>query len=84
MDAEGHAFYWDSPYIHGCWHGAGDVFASALLAADIKGRSLEEALKFSVEFTARCIRRTCDAGTDERLGLQFEPELGYFASVLNV
>ena len=83
MDKEGNAFYWDSPYVQGCWHGAGDVFASALLAADVKGKSIEDALRLAVDFTARCIRRTCDAGTDERLGLQFEPELGYLASLMN-
>jgi len=83
MDATGRAFYWDSPFVQGCWHGAGDVFASALLAADIKGKPIEDSLKLAVDFTARCIRRTCDADTDERLGLQFEPELGHLASLLN-
>ncbi len=75
--------YYDSPFISGCWHGAGDVFASALLAADVRGKNLEDALSLAVDFTAQCIRRTCDAGTDERLGLQFEPELGRLASLLN-
>lgn len=83
MDASGNTYYWDSPFVQGCWHGAGDVFASALLAADIKGMPLDNALKLAVDFTAKCIRRTCDAGTDERLGLQFEPELGHLASLLN-
>ena len=83
IDRQGHTFYFDSPYIKGCWHGAGDVFASALLAADIKGRPLEDSLKLAVDFTARCILRTMNAGTDERLGLQFEPELGYLANLLN-
>lgn len=83
MDKNGRAYYWDSPYVQGCWHGAGDVFASALLAADIKGKPIEDALRLAVDFTAKCIRRTCEAGTDERLGLQFEPELGFLASLLN-
>lgn len=83
MDKNGRAYYWDSPYVQGCWHGAGDVFASALLAADIKGNPIEDALRLAVDFTAKCIRRTCEAGTDERLGLQFEPELGFLSSLLN-
>lgn len=83
MDNAGKIFYHDSPFVQGCWHGAGDVFASALLAADICGQSLEDALRLAVDFTGRCIDRTQRAGTDERLGLQFEPELGYLSQMLN-
>lgn len=83
MDNGGKIFYFDSPFVQGCWHGAGDVFASALLAADIRGKSLEDALHLAVDFTSRCIGRTLKAGTDERLGLQFEPELGYLSQMLN-
>lgn len=83
MDNAEKIFYYDSPFVQGCWHGAGDVFASALLAADICGQSLEDALHLAVDFTGRCIDRTQRAGTDERLGLQFEPELGYLSQMLN-
>ena len=65
----------DAEFIPGMWHGAGDVFASVLLGAHLGGADTGAALRFAVDFTARCIRRTRDAGTDERLGLQFEPEL---------
>ena len=71
----GGLYFADSAFIPGMWHGAGDVFASALLGAHLRGEPLEGCLRRAVEFTARCIRRTRDAGTDERLGLQFEPEL---------
>jgi len=83
MGRDGKIFYHDAPFVPGCWHGAGDVFASALLAADMRGLSLESSLKFAVDFTARCIRRTLEARTDERLGLQFEPELGFLANTLD-
>lgn len=73
--ADGQFCYCDSEFIPGCWHGAGDVFASALLGACLWGQPANAALKIAVDFTARCIRRTQAAGTDERLGLQFEPEL---------
>lgn len=82
LDRSGDLHYFDSEFIPGCWHGAGDVFASGLLAADMNGQSLEAALKTAVDFTSRCIIRTRDAGTDERLGLQFEPELVHLASAL--
>lgn len=69
--------YCDDDYIPGMWHGAGDVFASALTGACLDGIPLDRALRLAVDFTARCIRRTQLAGTDERLGLQFEPELAW-------
>lgn len=71
----GEMLYIDDAFIPGMWHGAGDVFASALIGAHLRGAPLDRALRLAVTFTARCIRRTRDAGTDERLGLQFEPEL---------
>ena len=67
--------YTDQPYIPGMWHGAGDVFASVLTGACLNDTAPQHALREAVDFTARCIRRTQAAGTDERLGLQFEPEL---------
>ena len=67
--------YFDDEFIPGMWHGAGDVFASALVGDHLRGAPLERCLRRAVGFTTRCIRRTRDAGTDERLGLQFEPEL---------
>ena len=71
----GRMICYDDAFIPGMWHGAGDVFASALIGAHLLGTPLDKALRLAVRFTARCIRRTRDAGTDERLGLQFEPEL---------
>ena len=67
--------YRDDAYIPGMWHGAGDVFASVLTGEVLRDRPLSHALDTAVGFTARCIRRTRDAGTDERLGLQFETGL---------
>ena len=70
---EGRIYRRDSAFIPGMWHGAGDVFASALVGARLRGEGLDDALKLAVDFTAGSICRTRDAGTDERLGLQFEP-----------
>ena len=80
--AEGTLHYVDSEFIPGMWHGAGDVFASVLLGAHLRGKDTEESLRMAVRFTAACIRRTRDAGTDERLGLQFEPELAKLSSLI--
>lgn len=71
----GHLGYFDGEFIPGSWHGSGDVFASAFLGTHLNGASVNDAIQTAVNFTTQCIRRTKAAGTDERLGLQFEPEL---------
>ena len=73
--ATGALYYFDEEYVPGMWHGAGDVFASVLTGAVLRGAPLAASLRLAVDYTARCIRLTRDAGTDERLGLQFEPGL---------
>lgn len=67
--------------IEGYYHGTGDVFGSALLAALLKGKSLEEACEVAVNFTAQSIQRTKDAGTDIRFGVNFEAGLKDLASI---
>lgn len=58
--------------IPGYYHGTGDVFASALLAALLNGFSLSESAGIAVRYTAGSIRRTFEAGTDVRFGVNFE------------
>jgi len=65
----GYAF---SERIEGYYHGTGDVFGSALVASLMNGRSLNDSVKIAVTFTAGSIRRTKDAGTDIRFGVNFE------------
>jgi len=64
--------------VPGYYHGTGDVFGSALLAAIMNGFPLDEASRIAVRFTASAIRKTAQAGTDIRFGVNFEqtiPEL---------
>ena len=64
--------------IQGCYHGTGDVFASALTAAVLRGFDLSQAARIAVDFTAQSINRTYNAKTDLRFGVNFEqglPEL---------
>jgi len=70
------------PRISGYYHGTGDVFASALLAALMRGKTLKESAKIAVEFTTESIQRTKDAGTDVRFGVNFEAGLGDFIKKL--
>ncbi len=61
--------------INSFYPGTGDVFASVLTAAKLNGLSLSDAAAVSVKFTADAVRRTRDAGTDRRLGINFEAGL---------
>ena len=64
--------------IPGYYHGTGDVFGSALLSAILNDFPLDEAAAIAVRFTASAIRKTAQAGTDIRFGVNFEqtiPEL---------
>ncbi len=71
-DAVDYAF---SRRIEGCYHGTGDVFASVLLSAVLRGFSLAESAQIAVDFTAQSIERTRKAGTDVRFGVNFEEGL---------
>ena len=64
--------------VPGYYHGTGDVFGSALLAALLNGFNLNDAAGIAVRFTANSILRTYRAKTDIRFGVDFEhgfPEL---------
>jgi len=72
--------YSGATHMNGMYHGSGDLFCSALLAALMCGRSLEDATKLAVNFTAESIQRTYTAGTETRYGLLFEAGLANFGS----
>lgn len=68
--------------VEGSYHGTGDVFASALLGGLLRGMTLRDAAQIAAEFTAGSIRRTHDAGTDVRFGVNFEAGLpGYLRTL---
>lgn len=73
--ATGEASYVLSERIPGFYHGTGDVFGSALIAALMKGFNLHEAAEIAVCFTTESIRRTEEAGTDRRFGVNFEESI---------
>jgi len=76
--ASGEIAYCFEKRIPGYYHGTGDVFGSALLAAILNDFPLNEAAMIAVRFTASTIRKTAQAGTDIRFGVNFEqtiPEL---------
>ena len=70
--------------IPGYYHGTGDVFGSALLAALMNGFTINEAATIAVRFTASSIRKTADAGTDIRFGVNFEQTIPEFLKDLKL
>ena len=55
--------------------GTGDVFASVLTGALVKGQSLQEAARLAVEFVHACSVRTAAQNIPLREGVDFEPLL---------
>jgi pyridoxine kinase len=70
--------------IPGYYHGTGDVFGSALLSAIMNDFPLNEAAGIAVRFTASAIRKTAQAGTDIRFGVNFEQTIPEFLRELGI
>ena len=64
-----------APLVEGQFHGTGDLFASVLAGALVRGWPLTEAAGLAAEFASQCARRTREAGTPRREGVDFEPLL---------
>ena len=61
------------------FHGAGDVFSSALLGALLNEKDIKNAVDIALDLTVGSIKRTYAAQTDTRFGLDFEHGLGDYA-----
>jgi len=70
--------------ISGTYHGTGDLFASVMLAALLRGESASTAAETAAGFVSRVIRATRDAGTDPQFGVSFEPLLPELMRMLGV
>ena len=68
--------------IEGYFHGTGDVFGSALLAALMNGFSLQGATEVAVTYTRRCIELTRQLQQEARYGVCFEWALGELIQLL--
>ena len=68
----------------GFYHGTGDTFASALIAALSKDFPIDQATDIAVKYTLACIRRTYAEGTDTRFGVDIENELPTLMRLLKI
>lgn len=83
FDRESNRFeYYFTERIEGYYHGTGDIYSSALLAAVLSEKPLADAIRIACEFTVAAIRRTRAAATDPKFGVDFEHELGTLIELL--
>ena len=78
----GDVHYKFSEKYDGIYYGTGDIFASALIGAYMCGKDITESADIALEFTCGAIKRTHDAKTDTRFGVNFEQGLGDFIKKL--
>lgn len=64
-----------APLVEGQFYGTGDLFASVLAGALVRGAPLAEAAGLAAEFTSQCVRRTWEENRPRREGVDFEPLL---------
>lgn len=81
--ATGQTQYVMGQRVEGMFPGTGDVFASALTAAMLRGCSLTQSAKLAADFTVGSICRTVQAGTDPRYGVNFEAGLTPLAKAID-
>lgn len=85
FDKDTNAFdYYFTEKIPGYYHGTGDIYSSALLAALLNDTSLKEAIGIACEYTVGAIRRTAAAGTEPRFGVEFEREIPHLLNMLEL
>ncbi len=78
----GDVFYAFSEHYPGTYYGTGDIFASALTGAYLRGKDIFESADIALRFTCNAIRRTYFAKTDTRLGVNFEQGLSDYIKSL--
>lgn len=71
-----------SDRLPGKYYGTGDIFASALTGAFLRKKTVSESTDIATKFVFSAIKRTFDAGTDPRFGVNFEEGLGEYIKML--
>lgn len=85
LDTSGPELFYAMPMrVNGQYHGTGDIFASALVGCILNGFNLADSSEIAADFTAKCIMRTWQTGSDPRFGVNFEAELPEFIKRLGL
>lgn len=65
------------------YHGTGDVYASAVVGALMRGFSTEDSLAIAVDFTLRTMEKTMEDPEARFYGVNFEEALPYYIELLS-
>ena len=74
--------YYEHEFLSNSCHGTGDIYASAFVAALVRGKSAYEAAKIAADYTVECIKATAEE-ENHWYGAQFEPVLIKLIEALN-
>ena len=65
------------------FHGTGDVYASSVVGAMMRGFTTNEALSLAVDYTLLCMEKTAEDPEHRFYGVNFEEALPYYIERLN-
>lgn len=82
-DEKGNGKSYATQKIEGAFHGAGDVYASALVGCLARGVDTDSAVRIAAEFTTDSIRQTALDGTEARYGLNSERQMYAYLKALD-
>lgn len=82
-DEKGAVRSYSTEKIEGAFHGAGDVYASALVGARARGIGMEKSVAIAAEFTKNSIKQTAADKTEARYGLNSESQMYAYLQALD-
>lgn len=65
------------------FHGTGDIFASTMFGAMMRGRTIEESMTIAVNYVHKCIECTADDSEHREYGVNFEQAIPYLITQLS-
>ncbi len=82
-DSERDSYYfYASEKLPVSFHGTGDIYASSVVGALMKGHSAEDSLRIAVDFTLECMKKTLADENHRPYGVNFEEALPYYIELL--
>ena len=75
-------FRYDTEHLPAAYHGTGDVFASTVTGALMRGKSLEESLQIACDYVVETIRVTMENPDSRSYGVDFEATIPWLVNRL--
>lgn len=76
-------YYYCNERLDAAFHGTGDVYASSVVGALMRGFDTKDALTVAVDFTLECMKKTMQDDSHRFYGVNFEEALPYYIERLN-